>query len=66
MKTEEKTNRLADMANLKGSFLLLLTMKEFKFYEHTNVIINGVHFIKLFSFTESRVENFHSCYEQHG
>jgi hypothetical protein len=50
MYTEEQTNRLASMAQLTGAFLLLLTMNVLKFYEQTNVIIKGAHFI-----TESRV-----------
>ena len=55
MRTEEQTNRLAGMTQLRGTIVLLLPMKVLKFYEQTNVIINGAHFIKRFSFTESRV-----------
>jgi hypothetical protein len=54
------------MAQLTGAFLLLLTMNVLKFYEQTNVITKGGHFIKRFPFTKSRVQNFLNCYEQHG
>jgi hypothetical protein len=52
---DRRTNRLAGMAQLTGTIMLLLTVNVLKFYEQTNVIIKGAHFIKRFSFTESRV-----------
>ena len=53
MKTEEQKNRLSGMAQLTGTNVLLLTMNVLKFYEQTNVIIKGAHFVKGFSFTQS-------------
>jgi hypothetical protein len=62
---DRRTDRLTDMTKLIGEILLLLTTNVLKFYECTNVIINCAHFILRFSFTETRVWNFHNCYEQH-